>query len=150
MLDSDLARLYGVATKALNQAVRRNHARFPSDFMLILSKEEVWKMRSRFVTASRRNARYRPCAFTEHGVAMLSSVLRSPRAIAANIAIMRAFVRYREALALNRDLALKLDELESRVDRHDGEIGAVLDAIRGIVQGPRRSKRRIGFNSEPH
>lgn len=145
MLDSDLARLYGVPTKALNQAVRRNGTRFPSDFLLILAAEEAKEMRSQIVTAYRRNVRHRPYAFTEQGVAMLSSVLRSPRAIAANISIMRAFVQHKETLAMNAELAEKFRQLAGRVDRHDKEIGGIMDAIRGMIEEPRTQKKEIGF-----
>lgn len=145
MLDSDLARLYGVPTKALNQAVRRNRKRFPGDFMLVLTAEEAKEKRSQNVTAYRRNVRHRPCAFTEQGVAMLSSVLRSPRAVAVNISIMRAFVRYREAQMMNAGLAEKFWQLEGKVDRHDKEIGGIMGAIRGMIEGPRKRKGEIGF-----
>ena len=144
-MDSDLARLYGVSTKALNQAVRRNRSRFPSDFKMLLTSGEAKSMRSQFVTAYRRNVRHRPSAFTEQGVAMLSSVLRSPRAVAVNISIMRAFVRYREALMMNAGLAEKFWQLEGKVDRHDKEIGGIMDAIRGMIEGPRKRKGEIGF-----
>lgn len=145
MVDSDLARLYGVPTKVLNQAVRRNRTRFPSDFILVLTAKEEKDMRSQIVTAYRRNIRHRPCAFTEQGIAMLSSVLRSPRAVAANISIMRAFVRYREALMLNADLAEKFRRLEGKVDRHDKEIGGIMAAIRELIAPPSSPRRQIGF-----
>lgn len=146
MVDSDLARLYGVSTKVLNQAVRRNRTRFPSDFMLVLTAEEANERRSQSVTASFRNPRHPPYAFTEQGVAMLSSVLRGPRAVEANIAIMRAFVRYREALLVNAGLAEKFWQLEGKVDRHDKEIGVIMDVIRRMIKEPRKKKRgEIGF-----
>jgi hypothetical protein len=110
MFDSDLARLYGVSTKAFNQAVKRNRSRFPDDFMIQLTEEEAVTMRSQFVTASaRRNTRYRPYAFTEQGVAMLSSVLSSERAVQVNIAIIRVFVQLRQAMLTHRDLAEKIE-----------------------------------------
>ena len=119
MLDADLAALYRVPTKVLIQAVKRNSARFPNDFMFRLTAEETVRLRSQFVTSNvgRGGRRYLPYAFTEHGVAMLSSVLRSPRAIQANIAIMRAFVRLRALLTSNEALARKLDALEKKVRR---------------------------------
>jgi hypothetical protein len=115
-LDRDLAVLYGVPTKALKQAVKRNVGRFPEDFMFVLTRQEFAEWRSQFVTsnADRMGLRYAPMAFTEQGVAMLSSVLNSERAILVNIEIMRAFVRLREMIATNRDLARRLDELEKR------------------------------------
>jgi len=118
MLDADLAALYRVPTKVLIQAVKRNSARFPKDFMFRLTAEETVRLRSQFVTSNvgRGGRRYLPYAFTEHGVAMLSSVLRSPRAIQANIAIMRAFVRLRALLTSNEALARKLDALEKKYD----------------------------------
>jgi len=147
MLDADLAALYGVSTKALLQAVRRNPARFPADFMFILTEQEVAILRSQFVTSSlpprnwggRRNA---PTAFTEQGVAMLSSVLKSNRAIQVNIEIMRAFVRLRELVGQNRDLTKRLNDLESKYDR---QFKAVFDAIRELMTPPAAPKRRIGF-----
>jgi hypothetical protein len=149
MLDADLAVLYGVPTKALMQSVRRNLRRFPADFMFRITQQEVANLKSQIVTSSssawggRRKATH---AFTEQGVAMLSSVIRSPRAIAVNIAIMRAFVQLREMLRANTELAAKLDELESRVAGHDGAIAGIVKAIRelaGPTQPPPR--RRIGF-----
>lgn len=148
MLDSDLARLYGVPTKALNQAVRRNRARFPGDFMFALSREEAGNWRSQFVTSNsgaKMGLRWVPHAFTEQGVAMLSSVLRTPRAVAVNISIVRAFVRYKETLSMNAELAEKFRQLAGRLDRHDREIGAIMDAIRGMIEGPRLEKKEIGF-----
>lgn len=151
MLDADLAQLYGVETRVLVQAVKRNIGRFPSDFMFQLDAQEWADLRSQFVTSSgghggRRSA---PYAFTEQGVAMLSSVLNSPRAIAVNIEIMRAFVRLREALATNKELAARLDELEQRVGRrlatHDQAIAGILEAIRQLVAPPPSSARPIGF-----
>lgn len=140
MLDSDLAELYGVPTKALNQAVRRNRERFPEDFMFELTWEETQECsRSQSVTLNRgQNPKYRPYAFTEQGVAMLSGVLRSKRAVLANIAIMRAFVRLRGILAEHKELARKLDALESR---YDAQFREVFDAIRELME----RRDRIGF-----
>src|SRR4030067_2646197 len=116
MLDSDLAELYGVATKRLNEQVRRNLKRFPSDFMFQLSSKEAESSRSQVATSKRGGRRYLPYVFTEQGVAMLSSVLNSDRAVQVNIAIMRVFVKLREMIATNKDLAKRLDELEKKDD----------------------------------
>ena len=148
LLDFDLARLYGVSTKVLNQAVKRNADRFPEDFMFQLTTKEAESLRSQFVTLKRgQNIKYRPYAFTEQGVAMLSSVLRSERAVKVNIAIMRAFVQLREALETNSALARKFAELEQRVGKHDEEIGAIIDAIRQLMAPPVKTKREIGFHA---
>ena len=141
MLDSDLAGLYGVETKALNRAVARNADRFPSDFAFILTAEEVAGLRYQSGTSSGRGGRrYLPRVFTEQGVAMLSSVLRSRRAIEVNIAIMRAFVQMREAVSTHRELARRIDELEKR---YDGQFATVFEAIRQLMSPP--SRPRIGF-----
>lgn len=150
MLDADLAELYGVPTKVLVQAVKRNASRFPADFMFQLDAAEWSALRSQFVTSSGRGGRRTaPYAFTEQGVAMLSSVLNSARAIAVNIEVMRAFVRLRELLATNKELAARLDELEQRVSRklstHDQAIAGILDAIRQLMAPPPASSRPIGF-----
>lgn len=148
LLDTDLADLYGVATKVLLQAVKRNLERFPDDFMFQLNAKEWESLRSQFVTsnAGRGGRRYAPYAFTEQGVAMLSSVLNSPQAIAVNIEIMRAFVRLREMLASNKDLAKKLDELERKLQTHDQAIVGILAAIRELMTPPEPpKKRKIGF-----
>jgi ORF6N domain len=153
LLDSDLASLYGVPTKVLVQAVKRNHVRFPSDFLFALSEQEVANLRSQIVTSSSPprtwgGRRYRPFAFTEQGVAMLSSVLHSPRAVAVNIAIMRAFVRLREMAGANAELAKKLDELERKVSGHDATITDIVRVIRELAAPVEaRPKRRIGFVS---
>jgi hypothetical protein len=150
MLDADLAVLYGVPTKVLLQAVRRNAERFPEDFMFELSNQELRDLRSQIVTSSWGGRRTTPCAFTEQGVAMLSSVLRTPRAIAVNIEIMRAFVRLREIFAANAELAKRLDELEARIDKRladqDQAIVEILQAIRQLMNPPATGpKRKIGF-----
>jgi hypothetical protein len=144
MLDADLAELYGVETKALNQAVRRNTERFPEDFMFQLTDEEAAVLRSQSVTSNegRGGRRYSPHAFTEQGVAMLSSVLRSPRAVQVNIAIMRAFVKLREMLASHRELAQRLEEME---ERYDAQFKDVFDAIRELMEPPEKPRSRIGF-----
>lgn len=150
MLDRDLAELYGVAAKVLNQAVRRNLKRFPGDFMFQLSKEELENWRSQIVTSSpeaRMGLRRPPLAFTEQGVAMLSSVLNSERAVRVNIEIIRAFVRLRQLLATHADLARKLEALEKK---YDAQFRVVFDAIRGLMAPPQDSRRgRIGFQSPP-
>ena len=147
LLDADLATLYGVPTKVLVQAVKRNLERFPEDFMFQLSAEEFEDLRSQSVTSSWGGRRYTPYAFTEQGVAMLSSVLKSPRAIAVNIEIMRAFVRLRELLTSNKELARKLDALERRLGTHDQAIASILSAIRELMSPmpPQPTKRRMGF-----
>lgn len=145
LLDSDLAELYEVETRVLLQAVKRNAARFPSDFMFQLTNQELAILRSQSVISSWGGRRYTPFAFTEQGVAMLSSVLTSARAIAVNIEIMRTFVRLREVLGSNKALAEKLDLLEKRVDNHDREIAAILDAIRSLIKTPAVTKPSIGF-----
>jgi hypothetical protein len=149
MPDEDLAQLYGVPTKALVQAVKRNPGRFPSDFVFTLTNQELADLRSQSVTSNherpgRGGRRTIPYAFTEQGVAMLSSVLRSERAIQVNVEIMRAFVRMRSLLAQNRELARRLDDLESRYDR---QFKVVFDAIRELMAPPPAPKRRIGFVS---
>ena len=147
MLDRDLARLYDVSTAAFNQAVRRNRERFPEDFMFQLTSAEAAQLnRSQSVIGSQkhRDPRYRPYAFTEQGVAMLSSVLRSKRAITVNIEIMRAFVKLRQILASNVELSQRLDELESKYDK---QFESVFDAIRQLMAGPARTRKEIGFRS---
>jgi len=146
MLDADLAALYGVETKALVRAVKRNEDRFPHDFMFQLSREESDNLRLHFGTSSSWGGRrYLPYAFTEQGVAMLSSVLRSPRAVQVNIEIMRAFVRLRKMLASNAELAKKLDALEKK---YDVQFRAVFEAIRQLMAPREPKRRRIGFGSE--
>lgn len=144
MLDSDLAALYGVGTKMLVRAVQRNHSRFPVDFMFQLSPGEFANLRSQFGTSSSWGGRrYRPYVFTEQEIAMLSSVLKSERAIAVNVAIMRAFVKLRELLATHKDLAKKLEELEQK---YDAQFKIVFEAIRRLMSPPvPKKKRRIGF-----
>lgn len=144
MLDADLAALYGVPTKALVQAVKRNRARFPGDFMFQLTAEEAARLRSQTVTSKpgRGGRRTRPYAFTEQGVAMLSSVLRSERAVAVNVEIMRAFVRLRAMLLGHEDLARKLAALERK---YDAQFRVVFDAIRELMAPPSKPRRPIGF-----
>lgn len=164
LLDFELARLYGVPTKVLNQAVRRNASRFPEDFMFRVTEEEVDSLRSQIVTLNdapefkakttktNRGAhrKFLPHAFTEQGVAMLSSVLRSPRAVKVNVEIMRAFVRLRQLLASNAELSKRLDELESR---YDASFAVIFQAIRALMDGAKedevssKRKPRIGFDT---
>ena len=146
LLDSDLADLYCVSTGNLNKAIKRNADRFPSDFMFQLTAQELRNLKFQFGISSWGGRRARPYAFTEQGVAMLSSVLNSERAVKVNIAIMRAFVKLREALETNRELARKFDELERRVGKHDEEIGAILEAIRQLMAPSKQSRREIGFH----
>jgi len=168
MLDFDLAALYGVSTKVLNQAKRRHGSRFPHDFTFRLTAEEVSILRSQIVTSRSQDPRnrgiksnwsrqvinpkkhggrrYRPYAFTEQGVAMLSSILNSERAVRVNIAIMRAFVKLRGVLETNRELARKFAELERRVGKHDETIDAILEAIRQLMAPPEKPRREIGFH----
>lgn len=146
MLDSDLAKVYGVTTKQLNQQFKRNRGRFPEDFAFILTNQEVAHMRSQNVTASKRNVRHLPVAFTEHGALMLATVLNSKTAIEASIRVVRAFVWMREQLAANKELAQKLNELENRVGDHDQAIGNLFEAIRQLLKPSEKPKREIGFH----
>jgi phage regulator Rha-like protein len=155
LLDQALAELYGVETRVLVQAVKRNLARFPADFMFQLTAEESRALRSQFATLKSgrgQHRKYPPYAFTEQGVAMLSSVLTSARAIAVNIQIMRAFVRMRELLTSNRELAQKLDQLEARLEKkltsHDEAIAAILSAIRELMNPTPPKRRGIGFTAD--
>ncbi len=146
MLDVDLALLYGVEVRALNQAIKRNHQRFPIDFMFQLTTAEARSLRSQFVisNSAQGGRRYAPYAFTEHGVAMLSSVLRSERAVQVNIEIMRAFSRLRQMLQQNAELARRLAALEKK---YDAQFRVVFDAIRDLMTPPVRARRPIGFRS---
>jgi hypothetical protein len=150
MLDSDLAELYQVPTKRLNEAVKRNLGRFPSDFLFQLSKEELENWRSQFATSNpgvKMGLRRPPYAFTEHGVAMLSSVLNSERAIQMNILIIRAFVRIRELLATNKELAARVEKLETGQREHGSIIGSLAEEIDEMKRLPDLPKRRIGFKT---
>jgi hypothetical protein len=146
MLDRDLATLYQVETKVLNRAVKRNFQRFPLDFMFQLTPEEAENLRCQIGTSSLSHGgrRYLPYVFTEQGVAMLSSVLNSERAILVNIEIMRAFVKLRQMLASNTELARRLDEL---VSKYDKQFSVVFDAIRQLMSAPVRKRKEIGFRS---
>ncbi|RJP33505.1 MAG: ORF6N domain-containing protein [Candidatus Omnitrophota bacterium] len=148
MIDRDLAELYCVETRVLNQAVRRNLDRFPEDFMFQLTKEEADSLRSQFVilkSSRGKHSKYLPYAFTEQGVAMLSSVLNSDRAVHVNIEIMRAFVKLRQMLASNEELARKLDALEKK---YDEQFKVVFNAIWELMKPPEPKRRQIGFHSE--
>ena len=148
MLDSDLAELYGVETKQVNRAVKRNPERFPQDFYFQLSEQEVTDLKCQFGTSSSWGGprRARPHAFTEQGVAMLSSVLRSREAAVVNVQIMRAFVAMREVISVHKELSLKFEQLEYRLGKHDDEIAALFEAIKQLmVPVGSRKKRRIGF-----
>jgi len=149
MLDSDLAEIYRVETKALNQAIRRNPDRFPEEFMFQLTQEEAESLRSQFVTSNpgRGGRRYQPYAFTEHGVAMLSAVLNSKRAVQMSILIVRAFVKMRELLASHKDLAARVEKLEAAQQEHGSIIGILAEEIDEMKRLPDPPKRRIGFKA---
>ena len=149
MLDKDLAGLYGVPVKRLNEQVKRNLKRFPADFMFMLTKQEVMNLKSQFATSSWGGVRKLPYAFTEQGIAMLSSVLNSERAIQVNIAIMRAFVRIKQVLATHKELARKLEEHEVKLAKHDNSILAIFEIIKQLAdpppEPPPKPKGPIGF-----
>jgi ORF6N domain len=147
IFDTDLAALYQVDVRVLNQAVKRHRGRFPADFMFRLTVQELDSLRSQIVISKplRGGRRYAPYAFTEHGVAMLSSVLRSARAVRVNIEIMRAFVRLRRLLDAHTELGRKLDELEAK---YDAKFTVVFEAIRELMSPPRVPRRRIGFRAD--
>jgi hypothetical protein len=149
LIDQQLAELYRVPTKVLIQAVKRNQERFPDDFAFQLTRQELAHLRSQIVTSNvgRGGRRYLPYAFTEQGVAMLSSVLRSKRAVQVNVAIMRAFVSLRRLLATNETLARKFAELERRLEGHDQAIKSLFDAIRELMSPPAKPRREIGFHA---
>lgn len=142
MISRDLALLYGVEPRSLIQAVKRNPERFPQDFAFQLTNQEVANLKSQFVISSWGGARTNPYAFTEQGVAMLSSVLKSRQAIRVNVEIMRTFVRLRKLLSSHKDLARKLEELEKK---YDSQFGVVFDAIRRLMAPPEKKSRKIGF-----
>ena len=165
MLSHDLAALYGVSTKAFNQAVKRNVERFPEDFMFQLTREEAQALRSQFVTSNgvgsrsqsatlngrpgRGGQRYLPYAFSEHGAVMAATILNSPRAIEVSVFVVRAFVRLSRVAADQRRFALKLAEIEAKLATHDRSLKAVFDAIRQLMQPPEPKKKRIGFATDP-
>jgi hypothetical protein len=147
MLDSDLAELYGVNTKRLNEQVKRNPGRFPSDFMFRLTSEEMEILRSQIATSkkSRGGRRYPPYVFTEHGAVMLAGVLNSQRAIETSIFVVRAFIRMREILSMHKEFARKLSELERRITGHDEDIKVLIGAIKQLIQPSVKPKKQIGF-----
>jgi phage regulator Rha-like protein len=146
MLSTDLAELYGVQVKALTQAVRRNADRFPDDFAFLLTRKEFTILKSQIVTSSWGGLRRAlPYAFTEQGVAMLSSVIRSKRAVQMNIAVMRAFVRLRQMLISQQKFADKLKEMESRIEGHDEQIHSIFEALRELMQPPDPAPKKLGF-----
>ncbi len=146
MLDKDLSSLYQVGTRDLNKAVTRNLERFPADFMFQLTSDELKNLMFHFGTSSWGGTRKRPRVFTEHGILMLSSVLKNRRAILMNIAIMRTFVRLRSMLASNQELSHKLNQLEQRIEKHDHHIKSIFEAIRDLLKEPELPRRRIGFH----
>ena len=146
MLDKDIAELYGVPTRDLNKAIKRNIDRFPVDFVFQLNQEEFSNLKFQFGTSRWGGTRKLPYAFTEQGVAMLSSVLRSKRAVQVNIQIMRTFVKLREILSTHKELAQKLRELELKVESHDERITAIFEAINQLLQPPEKPARKIGFD----
>jgi phage regulator Rha-like protein len=150
MIDRDLAEMYGVPTKALKQAVKRNMDRFPEDFMFELSEEEFADWRSHFVTSKsdKMGLRYKPFAFTEHGVLMLSSVLSSERAVQVNIQIMRVYSKLKEILLDHKEILLKLEKLERKVGTQDSDIKLIFQVIKNLVNEPKVPKNRIGFKKE--
>lgn len=151
ILDTDLAELYGVPVKRLNEQVKRNQERFPSDFMFRLTVEENEALRSQNATSKmgRGGRRYAPYAFTEHGAIMAATVLNSERAVEMSVFVVRAFVRLREMLATNQQLASKIDELEQRLDTHDASIQELIEAIRELMAPEPATGRKIGFHLPP-
>jgi len=151
ILDTDLAGLYGVSVKRLNEQIKRNPKRFPADFLFTLTSEEYHNLRSQTATSSPTHGgrRYLPNAFTEHGAIMAATVLNSRRAIDMSIFVVRAFVQMRQATVLNQHVASKLAELEARLDSHDGEIQGLVEAIRELVEPLPATNRRIGFEAPP-
>lgn len=147
ILDSDLAELYGVPVRQLNQAVKRNLERFPADFMFQLTAKEDLILRSQIVTSSSGygGRRYLPYAFTEHGAIMAATVLNSPKAVEMSVFVVRAFVRLREMLGNNRQLASKINELEQRLETHDSAIQELIDAIKEMMTPPDGPRKKIGF-----
>jgi hypothetical protein len=149
IFDEDLARIYGVSTRQLNQAVKRNAERFPDDFAFQLKREELTNLKSQIVTSSSHGGRRKlPTAFTEHGAIMAANVLNSPRAVQMSVFVVRAFVRLREVLASHKELAERLDELERKFANHDEQIQAVFEALRQLMNPPEPPRRRIGFHVE--
>ncbi len=148
MLDHDLAKLYQVETKQLKRQVKRNISRFPADFMFEIAKEEFGILRSQFGTSRWGGTRYLPLAFTEQGVAMLSSVLNSETAIRVNIQIIRVFTKMRELLMTNKDILLQLEKVEKKLTKHDDEIILIFQYLKKLLSPPQKPRTRIGFRKE--
>lgn len=150
ILDADLARIYGVETKRLNEQVKRNHRRFPRDFMFRLTKTETEDLRSQIATSNKERGgrRYTPYVFTEHGAIMAANVLNSPYAVQMSVYVVRAFVQLRHAIAQHKELTTKLKELERSVASHDGHIKTLFEAIRQLMASPEGTSRRIGFRGK--
>ena len=152
ILDADLAALYGVTTRRLNEQVRRNHSRFPDDFLLELTAQEFGHLKSHFATSSWGGRRKLPLAFTEHGAIMTATILNSPRAVEMSVYVVRAFVQLRELLSSNKELAKRLDQLEARIEKklatHDEAIAAMLAAIRELMHATPPKRRPIGFTAD--
>ena len=148
MIDRDLAKLYNVETKVLKQAVRRNSDRFPEDFMFMLSNEEFAILRSQIVTSSWGGSRYVPMAFTEQGVAMISSVLNSKQAIQVNILVIRVFSKMRELIVSHKDLLLKMEQLENKVKDHDGKIALIIGYLKRFIDVQEKPRKQLGFKRE--
>jgi hypothetical protein len=152
LLDAELAVLYGVTTRRLNEQVRRNRKRFPDDFLFELTTEEFANLKSRFATSSWGGRRKRPLALTEHGAIQAATILNSPRAVEMSVYVVRAFVKLREVLSSNRELARRFEQLESRLDskltEHDEAIAAILSAIRELMRPRDPPRRGIGFTAK--
>jgi hypothetical protein len=152
LLDAELAALYGVTTRRLNEQVRRNRSRFPVDFLFELTTEEFANLKSHFATSSWGGRRKLPFAFTEHGAIQVATILNSPRAVEMSVYVVRAFVKLRELLSSNRELARRFAQLETRLDKklteHDQQIAAILSAIRQLMHPPAPKRRGIGFTAD--
>ena len=151
MVDADLAEMYGVETRALKQAVRRNKIRFPEDFMFELTSEEWEALRSQIVISKKEGkggSRYLPYAFTEHGVMQLATVLNTEQAVMVNIQIVRVYARMKELLIMHKDILLKLEQLEGKTDKHDKEIQLIFSYIKKLIEQPKERTERIGFKKE--
>ena len=145
ILDSDLAELYGVTVKRLNEQVKRNRERFPADFVFQLTAKENQNLRSQIATSNRGGRRYRPYAFTEHGAIMAANVLNSRQAVRMSVFVVRAFVRLREMLSANRELAAQVGALEQRMEKQDATIEGIIEAMNELMQPEEASGRKIGF-----
>jgi cell division septum initiation protein DivIVA len=148
ILDADLAQLYEVETRRLNEQIKRNSSRFPADFMFQLTKDEVQNLKSQFATSSWGGRRKLPLVFTEHGAIMAAAVLNSDRAVEMSVYVVRAFVQLRDLLSSHKALAQKLDQLERRVAHHDNSLAEIVEAIRALMAQPQAAKRPIGFTAD--